>query len=283
MSLLHIFTLLIPTSHNIYTMAELAVAAGIVGVGSLTIQLLDQAQKLRKRLKSIKDLPAGIQDMLEELQLLALILRRHQATGTECVFSHQQWSFRRCESLLRLLQGLVEDVYYQCDCKGHTLSWFTFRASRRKEEIDKILGRTQRAVSLLRMVNQIEGLQALSTIQTQESILIIYVHSHSQSQKLDRILGQITRLSKISQDNDGASSDFSFQYPVLQSLVLPSMPHSPDAIVSQSRSTVYQTMSGFIRFSNISRFIKNYRQEYCNSKPFNSTMAGWCVDWQPST
>ena len=129
----------------------LSIAAGVAGVVSLSLQLVQVSRKLSGILKSIKDLPDEVESMVTELDILSEIL---QSDGSASVAGKE--ATQQLQKLLMLLQSLVNDSQLYLSRTKHKFSWKAVKATMRKDEINQLHQRMARCLRLLQMVNQMD-------------------------------------------------------------------------------------------------------------------------------
>ena len=143
-----------------FDMAEVfGVVAGGIGAGSLAIQLIEKAEKLRKLLKSIKDAPKDIHEMLIEIKLLTDILTEiedlHRREAQTAVLTPATRIFKLCQEATNDLRSLVEDLDACYASISHAYGWKSIRAYMKKDRVKTMTTRAKRAFKLLMMINQI--------------------------------------------------------------------------------------------------------------------------------
>ena len=138
-------------------MAEaLGVAAGVAGMTTLAFQLFDGARKLCDLLRSMKDFPANVQNLQDQLAILMLALNKNQAILDQSSSCYSNDAVSRCQVLVRHLRGILNDVQTYTTRPGWPYSPHTIKAWRRKRQIDELTCRIRVSCELLRTVNQID-------------------------------------------------------------------------------------------------------------------------------
>ena len=126
-----------------------SIAAGIAGVVSLSLQLVQSSRKLSEILKSITDLPDKVESMILELEILSDVL---QQVGNASVVEKKVT--QQLQKLSKLLQSLLDDTQiYICRTKNK-VSWQAIKATMRKDEIVRLYQRMTRCRRLLQMLDE---------------------------------------------------------------------------------------------------------------------------------
>ena len=128
-----------------------SIAAGVAGVVSLSLQLVQSSRKLSRILKSIKDLPDEVESMVVELEILSDALQQDSNASVAGRKATQQ-----LQKLLKLLQSLLADTQAYISRTKHKGSWNAIKATMRKDEINQLYQRMARCLRLLQMVNQMD-------------------------------------------------------------------------------------------------------------------------------
>ena len=152
------FASLFPSFHqNIYRLATrsmadpFSIAAGVVGVISLSMQLVQTSRKLSGILKSIKDLPDEVDTKGMELEMLSDILQQDRDASVAGKKATQH-----LQKLSKLLKSLLDDIQNYISRTKHKVSWKAIKATMRKDAIDQLFRRMTRCLRLLQMVNQVD-------------------------------------------------------------------------------------------------------------------------------
>ena len=133
-------------------MAELfGIAAGVAGFAALSIPLAEQAHKLSSLLLSIKDLPADLESMAIELEILTEALKLHNGTSAAAEKARVQ-----LKNLSLLLQSLLDEAEKYVARAKHRYSWKAIRAVMKKDERDHISQHITRTLTLLQINNQMD-------------------------------------------------------------------------------------------------------------------------------
>ena len=128
-----------------------SIAAGVAGVVSLSLQLVQISRKLSRILKSIKDLPDEVEGMVMELEILSEALQQDcNASVAGLKATHQ------LQKLSKLLQSLLDDTQTYISRTKHKVSWDAIRDTMRRDEADQLYQRMARCLRLLQMVNQMD-------------------------------------------------------------------------------------------------------------------------------
>ena len=128
-----------------------SIAAGIAGVVSLSLQLIQSSRKLSGILKSIKDLPDEVESMVMELEILSDVL---QQDGNASVAGKK--ATQQLQKLSKLLQSLLDDTQVYISRTNHKVSWKVIKATMRKDEINQPYQRMAHCLRLLQMVNKMD-------------------------------------------------------------------------------------------------------------------------------
>ena len=128
-----------------------SIAAGVAGVVSLSLQLVQSSRKLSGILKSIKDLPDEVDSMVIELEILSDVLQQDLNASVAGKKATQQ-----LQKLSKLLQSLLDDTQIYISRTKHKLSWKSINATMRKDEINQLYQPMSRCLRLLQMVNQMD-------------------------------------------------------------------------------------------------------------------------------
>ena len=128
-----------------------SIAAGVAGVVSLSLQLVQSSRKLSSILTSIKDLPDEVESMVMELEILSDALQQ------DCnALAAGRKATQQLQKLSRLLQSLLDDTQTDISRTKQTFSWKAIKATMRKYEINQLHQRMARCLRLLQMVNQMD-------------------------------------------------------------------------------------------------------------------------------
>ena len=134
------------------SMAEvLGIVAGGVSLASLTIQLVEQANKLSKFLNAIKDFPEEIREMVEELDVLASTLDQH-ANGR--MSGLQTRAEKRCKELSTLLHEVLGELEEAQKKAKYRHTWASIKAAMKRERIDCMIQKVRRVHNLLALMSQ---------------------------------------------------------------------------------------------------------------------------------
>ena len=128
-----------------------SVAAGVAGVVSLSLQLVQTSRKISRILKSVKDLPDEVEGMAMELEFLSDALQRDCNASVAGKKATQQ-----LQKLSKLLQSLLDDIQTYTSRTKQKFSWKAIEATMRNDEINQLYQRMARCLRLLQMVNQID-------------------------------------------------------------------------------------------------------------------------------
>ena len=128
-----------------------SIAASVAGVVSLSLQLVQSSRKLLGILKSIKDLPNEVENMVIELEILSEILQQDGNTSVAGKKAIQQ-----LQKLSKLLQSLLDDTQTYINRTKHKFSWKAIKATLKKDEFSQLSQRMARCLRLLQIVNHIE-------------------------------------------------------------------------------------------------------------------------------
>ena len=128
-----------------------SIAAGVAGVVSLSLQLVQTSRKLSRVLKSIKDLPDEVEAMVMELEILSDALRQDCNASVAGRKATQQ-----LQKLSKRLQSLLNDTQTYISRTKHKVCWKAIKATMRKDEIDQLYQRMARCLRLLQVVNQMD-------------------------------------------------------------------------------------------------------------------------------
>lgn len=92
-------------------MEGLAGAAGVMAVGSITIQLADQFKKLHDFWISFKDAPEDIRAVIVELKSLLGVLKQIQLDEAECGLDSMTVDLlHSCEDQVRIILDIVTEL-----------------------------------------------------------------------------------------------------------------------------------------------------------------------------
>ena len=141
-------------------MAEIfGLVAGGVGAVSLVIQLSERIIPLRTHLKSIRDAPKDVHEMLLEIEHLADLMRETEAAyireshTTALVLAQRTLNF--CQDAANEMKPLLKDLDGFCAIVTKKYSWRSFKVHTRKERIQEIRSKSQKTFRMLVMVNQV--------------------------------------------------------------------------------------------------------------------------------
>ena len=138
--------------------AVLGVIASGAGLASLTIQLLENAQKIHALRNAMQDAPKEIAELLEELDILTSILMHFITTcqtssSVTCtgVPSPLQRALTHCQTILRSLHGIaLETQTYMSKSKtDRWISWSRLKVTMRREKLVDWQNKLERAKSML--------------------------------------------------------------------------------------------------------------------------------------
>ena len=128
-----------------------SIAAGVAGVVSLSLQLVQSSRNLLGILQSIKDLPDDVESMVMELEILSDLLQQ------DCIASMTgKKAVQQLQKLSKLLQSLLDDTQIYISRTKHKVSWKAVKATMRKDEINQLYQRMARCLRLLQIVNQMD-------------------------------------------------------------------------------------------------------------------------------
>lgn len=141
-------------------MAELfGIVAGGIGATSLAIQIIEKTCQVNALLKSIKDMPSEVHDMLLEIEVLASILRDMEEVyrlGPQTSMTTSAAKvIELCKNIEADLQLMAKELEARSSgtIKKHSLK--SIKAVLRKKRINGMTLRIQRASGLLMMCNQV--------------------------------------------------------------------------------------------------------------------------------
>ena len=146
-------------------MAEVfGLAAGVVGVASLAIQLAERATKITILLRSVKDLPSEINELLICLNVLAPLLQKidsihSSASIDDSLLEPAKAAIQLCEEISEALKAKIGPIAarldrYKASNSRYRYRWKALRASLNKTELNDFSARIQRALNLLLIANQ---------------------------------------------------------------------------------------------------------------------------------
>ena len=96
-------------------MAELGIIASGLGVASFAIQVGDSIMKLKNLWDAIKEAPADIKCLMEEIETLSLVLREMEPIHNSNERSVNSTSGTRCLELCRRSADILESVAKDLD------------------------------------------------------------------------------------------------------------------------------------------------------------------------
>ena len=141
-------------------MAELlGVVAGGAGVLSLAIQLASAIRKVNQYIRSIRDTPREVYELIADLEILADTLAE-----TEHLYNRQAIdpltkaatrALDLCKELINDLQTLANELEQVLRKSDHRYGWKVIKATTRKRTIEHMRDRVPRALQYLLNANQI--------------------------------------------------------------------------------------------------------------------------------
>lgn len=140
-------------------MAEVfGVITGAISVGSLAIQIIDSIHKLRSFCAAVRDAPACISDVLEELEILSdtlLHICQDDEFNQAAADSGLQRSLTYCNRVADELHSIMRD-FTRCFNIGTKakMTWSKVKFALKKNDIRDLLGRLERAKSILSIAIQ---------------------------------------------------------------------------------------------------------------------------------
>ena len=137
-------------------MAEvLGVIASGVSIGSITIQIVGSVQQILDFWSSIKDAPTDIQDLLEELQILANLLSEVDSSQNNGPNSSSQLAAAKyCKNAATSITDVVKDLADGFAMSKGRRRWTAVIAVLKEKKMAKSLQRLERAKMMLFLAQQ---------------------------------------------------------------------------------------------------------------------------------
>ena len=138
--------------------AGLDVAAGLAGLASLGIHVVDVAWKIRGICTAIKDAPHEIEDLLQEAELFEAIIAEYSLrTPTSAASVLQEAAIRRCKRNFDLLYSDLREL--GDGLTGKRRIWTSMKAVRKRERLQRLAAKVERSKTSLLHVGLLYYLQ----------------------------------------------------------------------------------------------------------------------------
>jgi hypothetical protein len=136
-------------------MAELGIVASGLGVASFAIQVGDSIMKLKNLWDAIKEAPADIKCLMEEIETLSLVLREMEPIHNSNERSVNSTSGTRCLELCRRSADILESVAKDLDDETRRKKRMGgIKTVLKNESINKFRDRLRSAQMMLLLSNQ---------------------------------------------------------------------------------------------------------------------------------
>jgi hypothetical protein len=136
-------------------MAELGIVASGLGVASFAIQVGDSIMKLKNLWDAVKEAPADIKCLLEEIEILSLVLREVEPIHNSNERPVNSPSGTRCLELCRRTADILESVAKDLDDETRRKKRMGgIKAVLKNESINKLRDRLRSAQTMLLLSNQ---------------------------------------------------------------------------------------------------------------------------------
>lgn len=136
-------------------MAELGIVASGIGVASFAIQVGDSVMKLKNLWDAVKEAPADIECLLEEIEILSLVLREAEPINNSNYRSTNYPSGISCLELCRRTTNILESIVKDLDSEvRRKKSLGRIKAVLKSESINKFRERLRTAQTMLLLSNQ---------------------------------------------------------------------------------------------------------------------------------
>ena len=141
-------------------MAELfGIVAGGIGATSLAIQIIEKTCQLDALLNTIKDIPSEVHDMLLEMELLASTLRGmeelYRIGPQTSMATSAAKVIELCKNITADLTSMAKELEACSSGRTKIYSLKSIKAVLRKDRVNRMTHRIQRASSFLLMCNQV--------------------------------------------------------------------------------------------------------------------------------
>ena len=143
-------------------MAEiLGIVASGVSIGSIAIQIVGSVQQILDFWSSIKDAPSDIQDLLEELQILANLLLEFDNNPNASKQAAAAKATEYCKNAATSIDSVVKDLAdgFKDLADGFAMSkarrrWTAVKAVLKEKKLTRSLQRLERAKLMLSLAQQ---------------------------------------------------------------------------------------------------------------------------------